>query len=81
MEAFLDILPQFSQLPLVMLLLCDEDSQREWLEHKAATVAGENWLKGTLKDKQTPPSKDYRSGRMSARMRIRLFRIPPPPPI
>lgn len=78
MEAFLDILPQFSHVPLVLVLLCDEESQKEWLEHKAVTLAGEKWLKGTLKDKQVPPSKDYRSGRMSARMMTRLSRIPPP---
>ena len=37
MEAFLDILPQFSHVPLVLVLLCDEDPQKEWLEHKAVT--------------------------------------------
>eukprot|EP00959_Pyramimonas_sp_CCMP1952_P468889 9493998-Pyramimonas_sp.AAC.1 len=63
LEAFLDIRPQFSHLPLVLVLLCDDDSQREWLVHKAVTLAGDKWLNGTLKDKQTPPSKDYRSGR------------------
>ena len=73
MEAFLEILPQFSHLPLVLVLLCEDDSQLEWLQHKAVMLSGEKWLNGTLKSKQVPPSKDYRSGRMSARMRTRLF--------